>query len=133
MGYASNKKWRQANPKLRQAQNKRNYGARRFGNKRPWSAPEEAMLLKYEALPDVELAAIMKRSVQAIQIKRSRIKNGRYGRCPECGELFDDNRMCSAWRKVAIPPQFVETNPRSCEEDARWMKMINAHVVSLNG
>lgn len=81
--YLKHKKWRLANPKIRNEGKKRHYAARRFGNRRPWGPFEEEMLLKYEELPDVELAAIMKRSVQALQVKRSRLKSLR----GDCGDL----------------------------------------------
>lgn len=71
MSYKTHKEWRLRNPSIRNEGKKRNYAARRFGNGRPWTQ-EEIDLIKTSDLSDTELAAKMMRSVQAIQVKRSR-------------------------------------------------------------
>lgn len=77
--YATNKRWRHKRTPhvlgIRQAE-KRRY-RRRTGSflyRRPWTPAEDALIL-LRPKPDRELALELRRSVQAIQVRRSRIKN----------------------------------------------------------
>jgi hypothetical protein len=69
------KPWRLANPEKRNAMKLKNYRARNFSPtiRRPW-LDEELRAIHHSDLTDTVLAAELKRSVLAIQIKRSRTK-----------------------------------------------------------
>ena len=67
--------WRRANPEKWNEMKKRNYAkGRRFarGNYRPWLETEIELIFDM-SYRDIDLAKKLKRSVQAIQIKRCRI------------------------------------------------------------
>lgn len=77
--YAANKRWRHKRTPhvlgVRQAE-KRRY-RRRTGSflyRRPWTLAEDARIME-RAKPDRELAEDLRRSVQAIQVRRSRIRH----------------------------------------------------------
>ncbi|HDQ22383.1 MAG TPA: hypothetical protein ENN28_00215 [Candidatus Uhrbacteria bacterium] len=75
--YAYNKRWRSRYPNLRHKQKKRYYRKHNYSqaaNVKRWSEKEEKLILSPKRPGDVELAKQLSRSVQAIQIKRSRLK-----------------------------------------------------------
>lgn len=73
--YKYNRKWRLSHPEGRKAQKKRYYDKYNFGDGsfRRWSE-EEDRLVRVHAIPDRKLAEKLKRSVQAIQSRRTILK-----------------------------------------------------------
>lgn len=73
--YENKKNWRRKYPEKRNAERKKYYrktqNARKSGD--IWT-DVEILMVKKHAIPDSELASKIGRSVQAIQIKRSRLK-----------------------------------------------------------
>ena len=81
--YEYNKKWRRDNPKKWAAMKKRNYAQsagkdKNNNHKQEW-ALMDISLLESNLLSDRELHKIIGRSVQAIQIKRTRMKEKKEG------------------------------------------------------
>lgn len=74
MGYKANLKWRLSHPEMRQAAKKRNYDKSNKSNGTAWEQWEIDLILKH-GIPDRELSDKITRSVLAIQVKRSRLKN----------------------------------------------------------
>jgi hypothetical protein len=73
-----NRKWRQANPERFNEHKKNNYAQTRknaHNSSLPWSKNEEAAITAEARPSDRELSKKLGRSVQAIQIHRSRMKN----------------------------------------------------------
>lgn len=76
--YEYQKKYRKSHPEVRRRNRKKNYeqsleGAR--NSKELWTQHEDAAVLAHE-ITDRELAKKIGRSVQAIQIRRARLKKG---------------------------------------------------------
>jgi len=77
VSYETNKRWRLKYPKKRNLQKKRYYKKSTVGAKNSrtqWIAKEMDSIIAFDRPHDMVLAKELKRSVQAIQIKRSRIK-----------------------------------------------------------
>ena len=71
--------WRKAHPDVRNAQRKINYAKGRKWNRRSWQRwdpRDEQTILNPGTFSDRELASIIGRSVQAIQVKRAKLKAG---------------------------------------------------------
>lgn len=60
--------------KIRNGQRKRNYQQTAHYPRRKWNAEEDKMVLE-RSMPDRKLSAILRRSVESIQIRRSRLQN----------------------------------------------------------
>lgn len=75
MTYEHNKLWRKNHPQKRSKQRAKNYaeGRKHAIPHLPYTDIEDALILDFEGT-DRELAVKIKRSVQAIQIRRSRLK-----------------------------------------------------------
>ena len=76
MPYEHNKRWREKNPDKRSEARARNYAKGREHAKStslPYTDEEDGLILNFEGT-DRELSVKIKRSVQAIQIRRSRLK-----------------------------------------------------------
>lgn len=69
------KRWRQRHPEARREERRKNYAATRGGHATGlrWGQEEDRLLFDFEGT-DRELSAKIGRSVQAIQIRRSRIR-----------------------------------------------------------
>jgi hypothetical protein len=76
-GYEYNKTWRYNHPEKRYSGKQRYYDkTRNAPNRRqPWSAEHERLVLEH-TIPDSQLSAIIGRSVNAIQRKRTRLAKG---------------------------------------------------------
>ncbi len=76
MSYESNKLWRLNNPEEWKKQRAKNYEIGRKHKRqrrKPWTPQEDALVLCFSGT-DRELAAKIERSVQTIQVRRSRLK-----------------------------------------------------------
>jgi len=79
--YKATKKWKKKNPEENAAHKKKNYASTAFDNinyKRRWCGEEDTLILN-SPLTDRELHHQMGRSVQGIQVRRSRLKSGSFG------------------------------------------------------
>ena len=77
--YAQVKQWRKNNPEKWLAMKRRNYKRGRIHTiniRRRWCSEEVDLILK-STLPDFRLARLITRSVQAIQVKRSKVLKDR--------------------------------------------------------
>lgn len=74
-GYRRNRAWRYRHPAGRNKQRRRNYARSRGGEREreAWTPQEDAAVLEH-AVADRILAGELGRSVQAIQIRRARLK-----------------------------------------------------------
>ena len=74
--YAANKRWRLTHPAKRQEGKKRNYASSATNNANNYQhyTPREDTLILTSPLTDRELHRVIGRSVQAIQIRRSKLK-----------------------------------------------------------
>lgn len=82
MSYTHNKRWRHKGTErvreIRRAEKKRYRDRTGSGkNRRSWKKWEDEMILMENELTDREIAPVISRSVCAIQVRRSKIKNGR--------------------------------------------------------
>ena len=76
--YVYSKRWRDKNKEAHNEMKKRNYHMSTkyaTNNKRPWTKEEEKMILEH-SITDRQLAQKLGRSVQAIQVRRSKLKAG---------------------------------------------------------
>lgn len=74
--YQRKKKWRKKYPEKRAAERKKNYEkGRKFdkNTRASWTSEHEGMITAADRLPDRELAKNLGRSVQAIQVRRTRV------------------------------------------------------------
>lgn len=76
INYEYHKKWRKKNPDKRNAERKRNYRRTQFANRNQGQRYDQDhdWLILNSPFTDRELHKIIGRSVQAIQIRRSRLK-----------------------------------------------------------
>jgi hypothetical protein len=77
MSYASNKAWRQRNPKARYAQKARYYAKHSVGSLNSgldWTKAEKAMIVATDRPRDIILAFQLNRSVKAVQIMRVKLR-----------------------------------------------------------
>lgn len=75
-GYKAHKKWRKTHPKTRNEGKKRHYAKSRVGarNKNArWNLQDETLILAEDRPIDAKLAVTLGRSVQAIQVKRTKL------------------------------------------------------------
>lgn len=75
-GYVYNRTWRYKNPDKRTAAKVRNYAVTRdtaTNARQPWTQAHDALVLESD-LTDRELGLLIGRSVQAIQVRRGRLK-----------------------------------------------------------
>lgn len=74
--YEANKRWRHGNPTKRSAQTKRYYDQTTLATRRrkPWTAEDDALVLRTEGTSDATLASHIGRSVKAIQMRRNKLK-----------------------------------------------------------
>ena len=76
--YTYKKRWRDKNREATNEMKKRNYHISTkyaVNNKMPWTKEEEKLILEH-SMTDRQLAQKLGRSVQAIQVRRSKLKAG---------------------------------------------------------
>jgi hypothetical protein len=101
-GYEANKRWRHNNPDRRKAGRKRRKDRTAFApnDHKEWTEAEQRMVLEH-SIPDIELAAKLGRSEQAIQLKRVRIKR----------DGFTDGRNTGARDRAGKPAKAPQVCP----------------------
>lgn len=77
MAYEHTKSWKKRNPEKRNAQRRKNYKSTAAGNIREgskWIQEEDRLLINFD-MSDRYLHSIIGRSVQAIQLRRHKLKH----------------------------------------------------------